>query len=199
MKYIFFLLSCACVQSISAQVAQSTFKYEGTWEQSKYWSEINDADGRFQLLTPEEFVHRVDSLDTGLGKQAIHTFHFEAPDPQKSENVIYALTYVDYPAGSLHHDSTELITEFFQSTEEEAVAAMRGDLVYGSDKDVSTYPARQWRIDYNDGKATARTLAVVAGNRYYELKVFSLKAAGPNTAANKFFDSFRVFDPPGEQ
>ena len=121
------------------------------------------------------------------------------PDPAKAENVIYALSYIDYPRGALHHDSTELVQEFFASSEDEAVAAMRGELVYASEKSVSAYPARQWRIDYNDGGATARTLAVVAYNRYYEVKVFSLKASGPNDAAAKFFDSFRLFAPDGEQ
>ncbi|NJC26224.1 hypothetical protein [Neolewinella antarctica] len=198
MKYLF-VLSFLLVTPLLAQTAKSSVITEGTWEQNKYWSEVNDLDGRFQLLSPAPFAHRVDTLDGGLGEQVLHTFHFEVPDPTKAENVIYALSYVDYPVGSLHHDSTELIEEFMASTEEEAVIAMRGDLVYASGKEVSTYPARQWRIDYNDGKATARTLAVVAGNRYYELKVFSLKASGPNGSASKFFDSFRLFDPPGEQ
>lgn len=185
--------------TLSAQTPQSTQKLTATWEQSRYWSEVNNLDGRFQLLSPQGFQHRSDTLETGLGQQVLHTYHFETPDPATSENVIYALSYVDYPSGSLHHDSTELVQEFFAGTEDEAVSAIRGELVYGADKRVSTFPARQWRIDYRDGQATARTLAVVAGNRYYELKVFSLKAAGPNDAANKFFDSFRVFDPPSEQ
>lgn len=192
MKYLPLLLLLVTF-SLNAQTVQSTYKYESTWEQDKYWEEVNDVDGRFQLLSPEEFTHRVDTLETDLGQQILHTFHFEAPDPKKSENVIYALSYVDYPPGSLHHDSTEFVQEFFLGSEDQAVKAVRGELVYASDKEVSTFPARQWRIDYKEGNATARTLAAVAGNRYYELKVFSLKATGPNTAANKFFDSFRLF------
>ena len=199
MDLVHLLLFCFLTTTLAAQTPQTTDTYESTWEQGRYWSEVNDVDGRFQLLSPQAFDYRVDSLDTGLGAQVLHTFHFEAPDPTKAENVIYALTYVDYPAGSLHHDSTELVTDFFASTEEEAVRAMRGDLVYGGDREVSAYPARQWRIDYNDAKATARTLAVVAHNRYYELKVFSLKATGPNDAATKFFDSFRLFAPDVKQ
>jgi len=186
-------------QPLAAQTAQAAQKFESSWEQSKYWFEVNEVDGRFQLLTPNDFTHRVDSMDTGLGQQVLHTFHFEVPDPSKAENVIYAISYVDYPSGSLHHDSTELVAEILQSSEEEAVSAMRGELIYASDREVSTFPARQWRIDYNGGKATARTLAVIAGRRYYEVKVFSLKASGPNDAANKFFDSFRLFNPPPEQ
>ncbi len=196
MKYLV-LYICSLPLALGAQTPQASEKYEASWEQSRYWEEIQDADGRFQLLSPQQFEYAVDTLATEIGEQILHTYHFATPDPARSENVIYALTYVDYPAGAIHHDSTELVGELLTSTEEEAVKALRGILIYGSEKRVSTYPARQWRIDYKDGDATARTLAVVAGNRYYELKVFSLKAAGPNKSANKFFDSFRLFAPPG--
>ncbi|OAV44479.1 hypothetical protein [Lewinella sp. 4G2] len=195
MKYVLFLLLCLPTL-LPAQTAQSAKKYEATWEQTRYWDQINNADGRFQLLSPQEFEHQVDSLETELGQQAFHTYFFKTPDPRKAENVIYVLSYVDYPAGSLHHDSTELVQEFLTTTEEEAIRSVGGTLVYASEKTISNYPGRQWRIDYNNDGATARTLAVVAGNRYYELKVFSLKSSGPNKAANKFFDSFRLFDPP---
>ena len=195
MKYLL-LLAALLPFALSAQTVQAAKKYEATWEQSRYWNEIQNVDGRFQLLSPKEFEHKVDSVTTDLGKQAFHTFFFKTPDPRQAENVIYVLSYVDYPEGSLHHDSTDFVKEFLDSTEEEAVNAVGGKLIYATAKEVSNYPGRQWRIDYNNDGATARTLAVVAGNRYYELKVFSLKAAGPNKAANKFFDSFRLYDPP---
>ena len=45
------------------------------------------------------------------------------------------------------------------------------------------------------------TLAVVSGNRYYELKVFSRSDRGVSPSADRFFDSLRIFAPdkePGE-
>lgn len=168
-----------------------------SWEQSQHWQELNDLDGRFHLLTPATLNHKVDTVETAVGKQAYHTFFLQAPNKDEAENIIYALSYVDYPAGSLHHDSLELVAEFLAGSEEEAVGAIGGSVIYSTDKAISGYPARQWRIDYpsKGGTASARTLAGVAGNRYYEIKVFSLQAAGLSKSADRFFDSVRLFSP----
>ena len=193
-----FLLLCCLPLLLAAQDDVQT-EVRTPWEYERYWQEYQNLDGRFQLLSPAAFKQRSDTLETNLGQQVQHTFHFETPDPATAENVIYALSYVDYPAGSLHHDSTDLVTEFFAGTQEAATEALRGTLIYGSDKEVSGYPARQWRIDYKEGDATARTLVAVVGNRYYEVKIFSLKAAGPNRSANRFFESVRFFAPPAAE
>lgn len=167
-----------------------------SWEQQARWAERNDLDGKFRLLAPAALTHKIDTVETGLGQQAYHTFFLQAPDKDEAENIIYAISYVDYPEGTLHHDSLELVSEFLTGTEEEAAVAVGGEVIYSSEKHISGFPARQWRIDYpsKGGTASARTLAGVAGNRYYELKVFSLQASGLNKSADRFFDSVRLFD-----
>lgn len=185
---------CTCVSAQTPMLAAD--KLERSWENSQRWQEMNELDGRFRLLVPADMQHDIDSVETALGTQAFHTFHLQAPDKNTAENIIYALSYVDYPAGSLHHDSLELVGEFLLNTEEEAAVAVGGEVIYAADKALSGYPARQWRIDYNGGRASARTLAVVSGNRYFELKVFSLSATGVNKSADRFFDSLRLFTPP---
>ena len=168
-----------------------------SWEKDHRWTERHDLDGRFRVIAPATLTHAVDSIETTLGQQVYHTFHLQAPDVQRAENVIYALSYVDYPAGSLHQDSTELLAEFLSTTETEAAAAVGGETIYATHKTIGGYPARQWRIDYpsRGGTASARTLAVVAGNRYYELKVFARSERGTNDSADRFFDSLRIFAP----
>lgn len=188
-----------CVRAQTAQLAPR--EITKSWEQDHRWEELQELDGRFRLLAPAVLAHNIDSVETALGVQAYHTFHLQAPDQQRAENVIYALSYVDYPAGSLHHDSTELVQEFFAGTEEEAAVAVGGEAVYTAKKAVNGFPGRQWRIDYpsRGGTASARTLAVVSGNRYYELKVFSRTDKGATQAADRFFDSLRIFAQDKEQ
>ncbi|MEM6769987.1 MAG: hypothetical protein AAF597_05300 [Bacteroidota bacterium] len=193
------LCTASCVRAQAARLL--AVDLEKSWEKDHRWVEHNEVDGRFSLLAPAEFTHSLDSVTTAVGVQAYHTFHLQAPDQKRAENVIYALSYVDFPQGSLHHDSLELVTEFLLGTEEEAVRAVGGETVYAADKQLFGYPARQWRIDYpsRGGTASARTLAIVANNRYYELKVFSRSDKGVNKSADKFFDSLRIFAPDGEQ
>ena len=193
--FLAFLLIFSFLSAVAAQTPMLLNQLEQSWERKARWEERNDIDGRFKLLAPAVLTHKVDTVETSLGKQAYHTFFLQAPDKDEAENIIYAISYVDYPDGSLHHDSLELVDEFLTGTEEEAAIAVGGEVIYSSDKLISGFPARQWRIDYpsKGGTASARTLAGVAGNRYYELKVFSLQASGLNKSADKFFDSVRLF------
>jgi len=194
-SFLAFLLVFSFLSAVTAQTPMLLNQLEQSWERQARWEERNDIDGRFKLLAPAVLTHKVDTVETSLGKQAYHTFFLQAPDKDEAENIIYAISYVDYPDGSLHHDSLELVNEFLTGTEEEAAIAVGGEVIYSSDKLISGFPARQWRIDYpsKGGTASARTLARVAGNRYYELKVFSLQASGLNKSADKFFDSVRLF------
>jgi hypothetical protein len=194
-SFLVFLLVSSFLSTMAAQTPMLLNTLEQSWEQQARWEERNDIDGRFKLLAPAVLTHKVDTVETSLGQQAYHTFFLQAPDKDEAENIIYAISYVDYPDGSLHHDSLELVSEFLTGTEEEAAIAVGGEVIYSSDKQISGFPARQWRIDYpsKGGTASARTLAGVAGNRYYEVKVFSLQASGLNKSADKFFDSVRLF------
>ncbi|MFT6000821.1 MAG: hypothetical protein ACI81P_003286 [Neolewinella sp.] len=196
--FAFFLFALSPFSPLAAQTPQMVVNLDKSWEQQQRWSELNNLDGRFRVLTPTEMMHKVDTVVTTVGDQVYHTFFFQVPDKDEAENIIYALSYVDYPPGSLHDDSLELVNEFLVGTEEEAAIAVGGEVIYAADKLISGYPARLWRIDYpsKGGTASARTLAGVAGNRYYELKVFSLQAKGLNKSADRFFDSVRLFAPP---
>ena len=179
---------------LSAQDAPG-FELQRKWENDQRWEEQIDIEGRFNIYTPALLEQAVDTVATPLGKQAYHTYFFEVPDARKSDNVIYMLSYVDYPRGALHQDSTELVTEFLEATEAAAAEAVKGEVIYSDTLRVGPYPARRWRIDYRDGEASARSLAIVAHHRYYEVKTFSLKARGTNKSTDKFFNSLEIYPP----
>ncbi len=189
---VLLLLSCF-LPPVGAQTPMLAAPIERSWEKQQQWEEMFDLEGRFKVLTPALLEYATDTLETAIGQQVYHTYFLEVPDATQSDNVIYALSYVDYPDGSLHQDSTELVTELFDSSEEAAAENVGGELVYSNPTEVSGFPARQWRIDYNGGKATARSIAVVAHNRYYEVRTFSLRKRGANQSNNKFFESLVLF------
>ena len=163
-----------------------------SYENERRWQEIDDLEGRFRISAPGPLEHKQDTLSTAVGEQIFHTYFFKVPDLQRAENLIYVLSYVDYPEGSLHQDSTELVIELLTSTEESAAEALRGEVIYSTAREVAGYPGRLWRIDYKDGEASARTLAFVVNGRYYELKTFSLVGRGLGDASDKFFRSFEL-------
>lgn len=167
-----------------------------SWEDDHQWLQVDDLEGRFRIETPGTFEHKIDTLQTAVGEQAFHTYFFKVPDLTRAENVIYVLSYVDYPEGALSQDSLELVSEFLESTQEAAAEALRGEVMYGTERTVAEYPGRIWRIDYKDGEASARTLAFVVGRRYYELKTFALTGRGLSEASDKFFRTFRYLGGP---
>lgn len=191
--FVCLLLSCGLLAQ-TAQLDRSTVVAPTkSWEADRPWLQADHIEGRFRIETPGELQHAVDTVVTAVGEQLFHTYYFKVPEIERAENLIYVLSYVDYPEGALHQDSTELLTDFLASTEEAAAEALRGEVVYATDRIVENrFPGRIWRIDYKDGEASARTLAFLVGSRYYELKTFALTGSrGLSDASDKFFRSFR--------
>ena len=80
------------------------------------WSEYKSFDGKFRVLVPAEMTAKVDSIQTEVGKLAYHTHLYQPTDVKTGENLIYMVSYVDYPEHSIHSDSTEILDEFFENT-----------------------------------------------------------------------------------
>jgi len=155
------------------------------------WEEFISYDGGFRVLVPGPIKQKVDSIETRVGELAYHTFFHQAPG-KDSENVLYMISYCDYPEGTLHSDSLELLNEFFQATMEAAASSVRGELIYADDTRLQRYPGKVWRIDYLNGKAVIKTRAYVVQQRYYTVQTIMLRSRSLNRASDKFLDSFRL-------
>lgn len=196
MRSIFLLFVCSLIAQLPAQVIPigggGPNQPFVSWEKQSKWVETRDLDGRFRVLTPADWEHRVDSVETAIGILAYHTFFLKAP-VDTADNDIYTLSYVDYPTGALHHDSTELVQEFLAATVESAVERMQGEILFDTERGHGAYPGRYWRIDYLDGSASVRTQAFVIDNRYYSLQTIGRTGRGLNSSTDKYFESFTVF------
>ena len=157
------------------------------------WEEFVSYDGRFRIVTPGPVKQKVDSIDTRLGRLAYHTF-FHQPEGEGQENVLYMVSYWDYPPGTVHSDSLELLDEFFQATMEAATSSVRGELLYADDIRLERYPGKVWRINYLNGKAVIRTRAYVVGARFYTVQTIMLRERSLNRASDRFLDSFRLLE-----
>lgn len=189
---LFFLLPHVMNAQVLPIVEAEELNLFQSWERQQNWEEHNDYDGRFRIFLPAEWDHRVDSVTTAVGDLAYHTYWLQTPT-DTADNVMYMLSYVDYPEGALHHDSIELVTEFLDASQEEAEKRMRGDLLFATPKERNGYPGRYWRIDYLDGQASVRTQAFIASNRYYALQTVSKSNRGVNSSTDRFFDSLVLF------
>ena len=112
------------------------------------WQEYKSFEGKFRVLVPAEMNAKVDSIETEVGKLAYHTHLYQPEDVKVAENLIYMVSYVDYPELSIHSDSINLIEDFFDNTVESAAEAVMGNLIYAAETTLNDYPGRLWRIEY---------------------------------------------------
>lgn len=155
------------------------------------WEVFQSMDGHFKILTPGEMVKKENPIETQIGTLNYITF-IHQPTEKDADNLVYMVSYCDYPKYSIHSDSTELLQEFFDTTVETAVESVKGELSYASEISMEDYPGRLWRVEYNEGKALIKTKSFLVNNRYYSVQVISLKDKSLNLGIDKFLDSFSL-------
>jgi len=162
--------------------------------QTNGWEWYTSEKGLFTVYTPGTFVEKVEESETAVGKLAYHTFAYQPEDQEAADNFIYMISYCDYPEGTIHSDSTELIQEFFEATVDASVSSVRGSLFYASDIKIGDYPGKIWRVNYGNDKAAIKTKAYVVGNRYYAIQTVTFREKSLNASIDKFLDSFKIIE-----
>lgn len=165
------------------------------WGQSRSWQETTSFNGRFRVLAPASLQEKTDTIQTKLGPLIYHTFFFQSPD-QTADNLFYMVSYCDYPTGTVHSDSVELVEAFFDATVEEAAFSINGKLIYSEPISMQGYPGRLWRVEYLNGQALIKTRAYLINNRYYAIQTVALKDKSLNQSTERFFSSFQIWNDP---
>ena len=114
------------------------------------------------------------------------------PKDSTDPNVVYMLSYADYPIGAIHSDSINLLDSFFISCREGSVANVQGKLLSETILNFSGYPGRELRMDFKNGLAIIRCRNYLVKNRLYSLLIITLTENNFNTSINKFLDSFKL-------
>lgn len=126
-----------------------------------------------------------------MGQVTYHTFYHQ-PEKDPQGNQWFSVSYCDYPDGTVHSDSTELLEEFFEETIRESAFSVDGEVRYVETIDYNTLPGRFWRVDYLDGQVVIKSRAYLVANRFYVIQVVMLKDKSANPDALKFLDGFKL-------
>lgn len=105
----------------------------------------------------------------------------------------FQLSYCEYPEGTLHSDSTELLKEFFSATIAASLEKMKGEQRYASEVVQFGFPGWFWRIDYGQDRFN-KTKAFVAGRNFYKMQVTGRKKNDLDALITRYFESFRFID-----
>ncbi|NRA50067.1 MAG: hypothetical protein HRU12_13115 [Phaeodactylibacter sp.] len=160
------------------------------------WAEYKSFEGRFRVIAPGEMKMAVDTIEAPVGQLTYYTYYYQPPAEEKSaENLMYMVSYCDYPEGSLHADSTELLEAFFETTRESGAFSINGDLIYHSERNLGAANGQYWRIDYLNSEAVLKTWALVDHNRFYSVQTATVAKRSLNKSTDRFFDSFSIIEP----
>lgn len=163
------------------------------WTIDSTWEEYVSIDGKFRIMMPGAVTKKVNEVDTPIGKLSYHTVLHQTTD-DKADNLVYMVSYCEYPSNAIHSDSVYLVKDFFETTINTAVESVEGVLQYSSEINLRDYPGRIWKVSYNDGKALIKTKAFLIKNRYYSIQTITLKEKSLNISIDRFLDSFELID-----
>ncbi len=154
------------------------------------WKSYRNIDGMFKVLTRGAFQEKTIKAQTSIGEITTKTFIYQPTEQE--ENLVYMITYYDFPKHAVHSDSTELLKDFFKTTIEQSAESVKGTVIYTNELEHQGYRAWQWRVNYAEGKVAIKTRAFLINNRFYSVQTVSLTDAPSNNTADFFMNSFKI-------
>lgn len=168
----------SCLVSINITTAQAT------------WKKFSPSGQPFEVMITGEMKNGEKKILTEVGD--LHPITWMYQGTQDDPNFIYSVSYVDYPEGTFHPDSTELVNELFHASIESNITSLGGTLVYKSESPYSQYQGIIYRASYNDNKAVIKSRMILVKDRFYALQVYTLSEKSLNGDMDKFLNSFRL-------
>ncbi len=152
------------------------------------WKKFSPADQPFEVSVTGDMKNGEKKILTEVGD--LHPITWMYQGAKDDPNFIYSVSYVDYPEGTFHQDSTDLVNELFDVSIESNIKSLGGTLVYKSESAYSQYPGVIYRASYNDNKAVIKSRMILVKDRFYALQVYTLSEKSLNGGMDKFLNSF---------
>ena len=158
----------------------------------KEWTEFKPENGNCSLIMPGEPTKQEKIVNTALGELKLTIFMFQ-PDEGTDDNVLYGLSYSEYPAEYINSDSSApLIKTFFDNARDGAIKNIQGKLLTETIIKYKQYPGREQIVEIKDGIAILKFRHYLVKNRVYTMQVITLAKDNFNKSINKFLDSFKL-------
>ena|GEM_PF-1177729 len=158
--------------------------------QTTDWEYHLSKDKRFSVLAPGKLTNTLDTVGSAIGPIFCNNLVYQ--EKVDSLAAIYSLSHCEYPTGTLHSDSTELTTLYFDSTVANMVASLGGTLLYESEQGYAGYPGRIWKVSYDEGKKWGKFRALMVEDRLYILQVRANNTVATRDHATRYLDSFTL-------
>jgi|GEM_PF-716530 len=153
-----------------------------------YRSAQND----FQINFPAKPEESTQQVNTEIGTLSLNLLIYDASNTGTDENLVYGLTYSDYPPEAVNSETSENLNNFFRGSIDGAVQNVQGKLLSERKIQIDQYPGREIKIDYQDGKAIIRMRFYLVESRMYILQTITETAKDNNLFISRFLESFQL-------
>ena len=155
------------------------------------WERFAPEDESFSILVPSTMQKQVSEVETPLGILKYYNY-FYRDSLAETGNFLYLVNYCDYPDGTFPADSIDLIRAFLQTSLDESVSALEGELIYSDVIRLFENPGIIWKMRDKKGRTVVKNKAFLVDNRYYSVQVFTSPQLDGNAEREKFLDSFQL-------
>lgn len=155
-----------------------------------HWKQFTPDKQSFSVLSPSEMRAGEKKLLTDVGE--MHPVTWMSEGGEDDPNYLYMVSYVDYPQGTFHKDSLDLIDDFLNESVDALIENLNGELIYSAPSDYGHYPGIIIRASYNENTLVLRARMLLVDDRFYALQVYTTKEKSLNDDAARFLNSFRI-------
>lgn len=157
------------------------------------WREYTPENSKCTIAMPGEPSKRERVVNSAIGDLKLIMYMFQPADGT-DDNVLYGVSFSDFPEGTIHSDSASIIKQFLDNTRDGAIKSIQGKLLSEVEINYKQYPGREQWVDYKNGMATINFRYYLVKNRLYTLQVITLADKSNNKSIGKFMSSFKLVD-----
>lgn len=180
MRKIFTILSLIAVTLIS-----TAFDTAGEWFLFK-------GEG-YEVAFPVKPESQTRTIPSQIGELTMSINMYDASkSDKKDDNYVYMTNSTVYPADKISSDKKDNLADVFRGAIDGAVKNVDGKLISEKEIELSGYPGREFKVDFQNGLAVISARCYLVKNRMYIAQVITETKKHPNASMDKFFNSFRI-------
>lgn len=163
--------------------------FSHVWCDAQEFDLFEPLDAEISFLTPCEMHFATKEVFTEIGK--LKTSSWSCVTDVDQRQFGYAVTYTDYPEGTFHPDSIDLIQSVLEESIAQNVADIHGELVYKTELPYDHYPGIMYRASFKNNKAIIKARFIIIHDRIYNLQVYASSDNSLHDTIETFLNSFR--------
>lgn len=155
------------------------------------WEKFQSEEGRFSAQFHNNVFKTRAKIRFG-DTDSLYTYYFMSDD--SASHSLLSISYTDYPAGFMHSDSANAVSQFLAGVAQNAVIGIEGRVAAETDTPYGRYPGKDIEILFNNDSSFMKLRCYLVGSRLYTVQAATKTASKDSPFIGKFMTSFILKD-----